>query len=301
METPKGYKAGFVSFIGRPNVGKSSLLNAILGHKVAIVSDKPQTTRNRILGVKHLENGQIIFLDTPGIHKPQHKLNEYMVEVAVRALKDVDAVVLVVDCKEGLTEEDDLVIERLTEVKCPIVCALNKIDLTNLERAESIREQIEQVLKLEAAIPTSAVTGEGLRELVDKLFELMPEGYPFYPEDMITDQPEHFMAAEIIREKIFHLTRQEIPYSTAVVVEDIKDKGDVVVIDAYIFVEKDSQKGIVIGKEGRMLKKIGQFAREELERIYGKKVYLNLWVKVKEKWRRKEGSLRELGYYLKKE
>ena len=303
IEVPEGYRAGFVSFIGRPNVGKSSLLNAILGHKVAIVSDKPQTTRNRILGVKHLPQGQIVFLDTPGIHKPKHKLNEYMVEVAVRALKDVDVVTLVVDVKEGLTEEDSLVIEHLAEIqeKTPIICALNKIDLTTRDRAEEIREQIEQYLKLKGAVPTSAVTGEGLGELVNSIFELLPEGFPYYPEDMITDQPEYFMVSEIIREKIFNLTRQEIPYSTAVTVENIKDKGDVVVIDANIFVEKDSQKGIIIGKSGSMLKKIGQLAREELEHIYGKKVYLNLWVKVKEKWRRKSGSLRELGYYLRKE
>ncbi len=303
MEVPEGYKAGFTTLIGRPNVGKSSLLNAILGHKVAIVSDKPQTTRNRILGVKHLPNGQIVFLDTPGIHKPKHKLNEYMVEVAVRTLKDVDVVVLVVDVKEGLTEEDDLVIEHLAQMETskPIVLSLNKIDLTTLDRAESIRKEIEQALKIETAVPTSAVTGEGLSELVEAIFNLLPEGYPYYPEDMITDQPEYFMVAEIIREKIFNLTRQEIPYSTAVLVEKIEEKEDVIVIDAYIFVEKASQKGIIIGRSGQMLKKIGQFSREELERIYGKKVYLNLWVKVKEKWRRKSGSLRELGYYLKKE
>ncbi len=301
METPENYRSGFVSFIGRPNVGKSSLLNAILGHKVAIVSDKPQTTRNRILGVKHLENGQIIFLDTPGIHRGKHKLNEYMVEVAVNALKGVDVVTLVVDVKEGLTEEDDLVIEHLQGVKVPIVCALNKIDLTTREQAERIREQIEIALRLEGAVATSAVTGEGLGELVDLLISLLPEGPPYYPPEMITDQPEHFLAAEIIREKVFMLTRQEVPYSTAVVVEKIEDKGNIVVIDAYIFVEKPSQKGIVIGQGGRMLKKIGQLAREELEFFYGKKVYLNLWVKVKEKWRQKSGSLRELGYYLRKE
>ncbi len=301
METPENYRSGFVSFIGRPNVGKSSLLNAILGHKVAIVSDKPQTTRNRILGVKHLENGQIIFLDTPGIHRGKHKLNEYMVEVAVNALKGVDVVTLVVDVKEGLTEEDDLVIEHLQGVKVPIVCALNKIDLTTREQAERIREQIEIALRLEGAVATSAVTGEGLGELVDLLISLLPEGPPYYPPEMITDQPEHFLAAEIIREKVFMLTRQEVPYSTAVVVEKIEDKGNIVVIDAYIFVEKPSQKGIVIGQGGRMLKKIGQLAREELEFFYGKKVYLNLWVKVKERWRQKSGSLRELGYYLRKE
>jgi len=300
---PEGYRAGFVSLIGRPNVGKSSLLNAILGHKVAIVSDKPQTTRNRILGVKHLPKGQIVFLDTPGIHKPKHKLNEYMVEVAVRALKDVDVVVLVVDVKEGLTEEDSMVVEHLQEIqdKKPIVCALNKVDLTSEERAFAVKAQIEQGLRLEEAIPTSAVTGKGLSELIDAIYRLLPEGMPYYPPDMVTDQPEYFMVAEIIREKVFNLTRQEIPYCTAVMVESIKEKGDVVVIDAYIFVEKDSQKGIIIGKGGSMLKKIGSYAREELEAIYGKKVYLNLWVKVKEKWRRKSGSLRELGYYLKKE
>ncbi len=303
LEVPKGFKAGFATLVGRPNVGKSSLLNAILGHKVAIVSDKPQTTRNRILGVKHLENGQIVFLDTPGIHKPKYRLNEYMVEVAVRALKDVDVAILVVDVKEGLTEEDTLVIERLREVqeKTPVVCALNKIDLTSRERAEQVEREIRRALDVKRSVCTSAVTGEGLSDLIDAVLELLPEGYPYYPPEMVTDQPEYFMVSEIIREKIFNLTRQEIPYSTAVMVENIKDKGNVVVIDAYVFVEKDSQKGIIIGQSGRMLKKIGQYAREELERFYQKKVYLNLWVKVKEKWRRKSGSLRELGYYLRKE
>ncbi len=297
------YKAGFVSLIGRPNVGKSSILNAIIGEKIAIISDKPQTTRNRILGVKHLKNGQIIFIDTPGIHFPKHKLNQYMVEVAVRALKEMDVVVFVVDAKEGLTEEDHLVIENLKEIENqkPIILDLNKIDLTSKDKAEKIEKEIVSHLNIKETVYTSAVTGEGLNELIDKILTLLPEGPPFYPEDMVTDQPESFLVAEIIREKIFNLTRQEIPYSTAVMVEKIEDKGNIIVIDAYIFVEKRSQKGIIIGKEGKMLKKIGQFAREELERIFGSKIYLNLWVKVKEKWRQKDGSLRELGYFLKKE
>ncbi len=297
------YKAGFVSLIGRPNVGKSSILNAIIGEKIAIISDKPQTTRNRILGVKHLKNGQIIFIDTPGIHFPKHKLNQYMVEVAVRALKEMDVVVFVVDAKEGLTEEDHLVIENLKEIEDqkPIILDLNKIDLTSKDKAEKIEKEIALHLNIKETVYTSAVTGEGLNELIDKILALLPEGLPFYPEDMVTDQPESFLVAEIIREKIFNLTRQEIPYSTAVMVEKIEDKGNIIVIDAYIFVEKRSQKGIIIGKEGKMLKKIGQFAREELERIFGSKIYLNLWVKVKEKWRQKDGSLRELGYFLKKE
>lgn len=298
-----GYKAGFVSLIGRPNVGKSSLLNAIIGRKVAIISDKPQTTRNRILAVKHLKNAQIIFIDTPGIHFPKHKLNKYMVEVAVRALKEMDVVLFVVDAKEGLTEEDYLVMENLKEIedKKPIILVLNKIDLTTKQEAERIEKEVAFHLNIKDSVCTSAVTGEGLGELIEKILELLPEGMPFYPEDMITDQPESFVIAEIIREKIFNLTRQEIPYSTAVVVERIEDKGNILVIDAYIFVEKKSQKGIIIGKDGKMLKKIGQSAREELERILGSKIYLNLWVKVKEKWRQKDGSLRELGYYLKKE
>ncbi|NPA16068.1 MAG: GTPase Era [Deferribacteres bacterium] len=298
-----GYKAGFVSLIGRPNVGKSSLLNAIIGRKVAIISDKPQTTRNRILAVKHLKNAQIIFIDTPGIHFPKHKLNKYMVEVAVRALKEMDVVLFVVDAKEGLTEEDYLVMENLKEIedKKPIILVLNKIDLTTKQEAERIEKEVASHLNIKDSVCTSAVTGEGLGELIEKILELLPEGMPFYPEDMITDQPESFVIAEIIREKIFNLTRQEIPYSTAVVVERIEDKGNILVIDAYIFVEKKSQKGIIIGKDGKMLKKIGQSAREELERILGSKIYLNLWVKVKEKWRQKDGSLRELGYYLKKE
>ena len=286
---------------GKPNVGKSSLLNSILGTKLAIVSDKPQTTRNRIIGVKHLDKGQIVFLDTPGIHKPLHLLNEYMINVAKRALRDSDVVVFVVDAKEGLTNEDDLAIEILKEFEGtkPIILALNKIDLVNnREDVEFIEKAIKSQISINETVRTSAVTHEGIEELIDLILKYLPEGYPFYPEDMITDMPEYFYISEIIREKIFNLTRQEIPYSTSVMVESVEHKENIIVIRATIFVEKDSQKAIIIGKDGRMLKKIGSFAREELEAYFGKKCYLELWVKVKEKWRTKRGALSELGYRM---
>lgn len=292
------FKSGFVTICGKPNVGKSSILNAILKTKVSIVSDKPQTTRNKIAGIYHFSNGQIVFLDTPGIHRPLHLLNEYMVEVALRTLREADVIVFTVDAKEGLTEEDELVIENLKrfEDEKPIVLTLNKIDITTEEQADSLRERIENSLKIKATVKTSALTGEGLDKLIETIISYLPIGYPYYPEDMITDQPEYFFISEIIREKIFNLTRQEVPYSTAITVEKIEVKENTVVIDATIFVEKETQKGILIGKDGNMIKKIGKFARKDIEAYYGKKCYLNLWVKVKEKWRYKKGSLNELGY-----
>ncbi|MGB9807674.1 MAG: GTPase Era [Thermosulfidibacteraceae bacterium] len=298
----KEFKAGFCILFGRPNVGKSSLLNCILGTKLAIVSEKPQTTRNRILGVKHLPNAQIIFFDTPGIHRPIHLLNEYMINTAKRALKNSDVILFVVDAKEGLNDEDEITIEILKELAMdkPIVLDLNKIDIAKREDVEFIEKALKDHLNIKEVVKTSAITGEGIEDLIEAIVRHLPEGYPFYPEDMITDIPEHFYVSEIIREKIFNLTKQEIPYSTGVVVESIENKENIVVIKAVIYVEKESQKAIIIGKDGSILKKIGTYAREELEAYYGKKCYLELWVKVKEKWRYKRGSLAELGYKMAK-
>ncbi len=290
--------SGFVALVGKPNVGKSTLLNSILGEKVAIVSHKPQTTRNRILGVYTSSKGQIVFLDTPGIHQPIHKLNEYMVDVALGTLKEVDIIVFMVDGNRGITQEDRMALERVFSLKGdkPIIGAVNKTDLITPQEREKRLRELEEQGDFTRVLPLSALTGEGVDTLLDTLLSLLPIGPYYYPPDMITDQPEEFWIAEIIREKIFLFTHQEIPYSTAVVVEEIKEKKDILVVEAIIYVERFSQKGIIIGQKGQMLKKIGEAAREELERFLGIKVYLNLWVKVKEKWRKKEGALRELGY-----
>ena len=290
--------SGFVALVGKPNVGKSTLLNTILGEKVAIVSHKPQTTRNRILGVYTSSKGQIVFLDTPGIHQPIHKLNEYMVEVALATLKEVDIIVLIIDGARGITQEDKMAMERVFSLgkDKPVVGVVNKIDLIKPQEVERLLRELESQGSFTRVLALSALTGEGVDTLLDTLLSLLPIGPFYYPPDMITDQPEEFWIAEIIREKIFLFTHQEIPYSTAVVVEEIREKGNILIIEAIIYVERSSQKGIIIGQKGQMLKKIGEAAREELERFLGVKVYLNLWVKVKEKWRKKEGALRELGY-----
>ncbi|RLD99408.1 MAG: GTPase Era [Aquificota bacterium] len=290
--------SGFVSLVGKPNVGKSTLLNSILGEKVAIVSHKPQTTRNRILGVYTSSKGQIVFLDTPGIHQPLHKLNEYMVDVALGTLKEVDVIVLITDGTRGITQEDRLALERVFSLgrDKPVVGVVNKTDLLKPEEKERRIQELQTQRPFTRVLALSALTGEGVDTLIDTLLSLLPIGPYFYPPDMITDQPEEFWIAEIIREKVYLFTHQEIPYSTAVVVEEIKEKKNILVVEAIIYVERTSQKGIIIGQKGQMLKKIGEAAREELERFLGIKVYLNLWVKVKEKWRKKEGALRELGY-----
>jgi len=290
--------SGFVSLVGKPNVGKSTLLNSILGEKVAIVSHKPQTTRNRILGVYTSSRGQIVFLDTPGIHHPTHKLNEYMVEVALATLQEVDTIVLITDGTRGITQEDRLALERVFSLgkERPVIGVVNKIDLLKPGEKERRLQELENQGPFTRVLALSALTGEGEDILLDTLLSLLPIGPYYYPPDMITDQPEEFWIAEIIREKIFLFTHQEIPYSTAVVVEDIKEKEEILVVEAIVYVERSSQKGIIIGHKGQMLKKIGEAAREEMERFLGIKVYLNLWVKVKEKWRKKEGALRELGY-----
>lgn len=290
--------SGFVSLVGKPNVGKSTLLNSILGEKVAIVSHKPQTTRNRILGVYTSSKGQIVFLDTPGIHQPLHKLNEYMVDVALGTLKEVDVIVLITDGTRGIIQEDQMALERVFSLgrDKPVVGVVNKTDLLKPEEKERRIQELQTQRPFTRVLALSALTGEGVDTLIDTLLSLLPIGPYFYPPDMITDQPEEFWIAEIIREKVYLFTHQEIPYSTAVVVEEIKEKKNILVVEAIIYVERTSQKGIIIGQKGQMLKKIGEAAREELERFLGIKVYLNLWVKVKEKWRKKEGALRELGY-----
>jgi len=292
------FKSGFVSIIGRPNVGKSTLLNLLLGEKVAIISPKPQTTRNRILGIKNLPRGQIIFLDTPGIHRFPGKLNESMVRTALATLKEVDVICFLIEADRPDHEENEFILENLKKVSSPVFLVINKIDRVPKGNLLPIMERYSHLHPFEQIIPISALLAEGVEVLVEELLTLLPEGPRLFPEDMVTDQTERFLVAELIREKVFHLTREEIPYATAVVVEEFKERKEKnqIVIKATIQVEKETQKGILIGEKGRMLKEIGRLAREEIENLWGAKVYLELWVKVEKNWREDPRALKRLGF-----
>ncbi len=298
MHNNMPFKSGFVAIIGRPNAGKSTLLNAILGEKIAIVSQKPQTTRNRIRGIKNSENAQIIFLDTPGIHDAKGYLNEFMVREALSALEDVDIVVYLVEAGKK-TEEEHFIIENLKNIKCPVILGINKVDTVQKDILLPLIDEYSRLYRFKEIIPLCAVKGEGTGELVRLIIELLPEGPKYFSEDILTDQPERFIAAEIIREKVFLLTKQEIPYSTAVVVERFKEnpKKKIISISATINVERDSQKGIIIGKGGNMLKQIGTRARIDIERLLGTKVFLELFVKVVKDWTKDKRLLKEFGYH----
>ena len=296
-DTVKHYKSGFVAVVGRPNVGKSTLLNQIIGQKIAIVSDTPQTTRNRILGILTLPDAQILFLDTPGIHKPQHKLGEYMVNSARSALREVDLILFVSDVTESVGPGERFILDMLKQEQTPVILVLNKVDLVAKDKLLPIISQYSAFRDFAAIVPVSALAGSNVDRLLSVIKDLLPEGPQYYAEDEVTDQPERVIAAEFIREKIFRLTREEIPHSTAVEVEEMKTRpnGDVF-LRATIYVERESQKGIIIGAKGAMLKEIGQQARLDMENIFGSRFFVDLWVKVKNDWRNKEGSLRMFGY-----
>ncbi len=292
------FRSGFVPIVGRPNVGKSTLLNRLIGQKVAIISPKPQTTWWRILGIKTRPDAQIIFVDTPGIHRARENFNIHMVREARESMKDGDVIVHLIEATDPSAPGDDEIREDLRKRETPVLLAINKIDLLkDRGEVEEIASHCQQRFPYAGVFPISALLGDGLEELEEAIVSYLPQGPPYYPEDMITDQTERALAAEIIREKIFHLTRQEVPYSCAVVIEEFKDnpQKDLVYIRAIINVERESQKGIVIGKGGRMLKEIGSAARRELEEMLGKKVYLELWVRVQEDWRKKDPVLRDFG------
>ncbi len=289
-------RSGLVTIIGRPNVGKSTLLNALIGEKISIVSDRPQTTRKNILGVLTKDDVQIMFLDTPGIHKPKDNLGEHMVKNAISALEDdVDLVLFLIDVKE-ITDED-VYIDRyvLPKYNTKKMLVINKCDLVNIDPVEAVRDKIN-INNYDEVIPISALYGTNLDKLEETIKKHLPEGPQYYPEDTKTTEPIEDRIREIIREKAILLTYQEIPYSIAVALEEFYEKENIFYIRAIIFVEKDSQKGIIIGKNGKKLKDIGILAREELEALLGKKVYLDLWVKVKEKWRKKARWVEELVY-----
>ena len=293
----KEFRSGFVSVIGRPNAGKSTLLNHLIGQKVLIMSDKPQTTRNRIQCILTEERGQIVFLDTPGIHKPKHKLGEYMVGKAKESMREVDIILYMVDLSAEYGPGEEYIIEMLKQTKTPCILVLNKVDL--LATKELLMRKIQHFAALvdfKAIVPISAKTGENSDELLNVIFAQLSKGPMYYPEDEVTDQPERFIMAELVREKVLQLTHDEIPHSIAVVIEEVEEKKTLVKVRALIVVERESQKGIVIGAGGRQLKEISSLARLDIEALLGSKVFLEVWVKVKKDWRNRPDSLRNYGY-----
>ncbi|GAA0408302.1 GTPase Era [Paenibacillus motobuensis] len=296
--TKSKFKSGFVAIVGRPNVGKSTLMNQVIGQKIAIMSDKPQTTRNKIHGVYTTNEMQIVFLDTPGIHKRQSKLGDFMNTTALNTLGEVEAVLFLVDAAEGLGGGDRFIIEKLKGLSTPVILVLNKIDRVEPEALLPLIEEYSKLHDFAEIVPISAMLGNNVNTLLEQLGKYLPEGPQYYPEDQITDHPEQFVCAELIREKILHMTREEVPHSIAVTIEDmrVQDNG-VVYVGAVIFVERDSQKGIIIGKQGAMLKEVGKRARMDIERLLGSKIFLELWVKVKKDWRNQERILKDLGFH----
>ena len=291
------HKSGFVSIIGRQNVGKSTFMNRVIGHKIAIMSDKAQTTRNKIQGVMTREDAQIIFLDTPGIHKPKHKLGDYMMRVAKNTLSEIDAIMFMVNVNEDIGRGDEYIMEMLKNVKTPVFLVLNKIDLVHPDALMPKIEKYKTYMDFTEIVPISALEGLNVDHFIDVLKDYLPEGPKYYPDDQISDHPEQFVVGEIIREKILHLTSEEIPHAIGVNVDRmIKESEERVRIEATIFVERDSQKGIVIGKGGKKLKEVGKRARRDIEMLLGSKVYLELWVKVQKDWRNKVNFIRQMGY-----
>lgn len=304
MTDEKNQKSAFIAIVGRPNVGKSSILNAVLGQKIAIVSSKPQTTRTRIMGILTEEETQLVFIDTPGLHKPKTELGKYMVKAVSESVAGVDACMLVVEADTVIAPAEIELIEKFKSLDLPAVLAINKIDM--VKDKEKLMEIIEIYSKLhnfEAVVPVSAIDGNGIKILKNELKKLAVEGGHFFDEDTLTDQPERVLAGEIIREKLLRLLDKEVPHGVAVFVESMKEREnqDITDIEATIYCEKDTHKGIIIGKGGSMLKKIGSYARADMEKFFGCKINLNIWVKVKEDWRNREGVLRSLGFDSKKD
>ncbi|MBD3307585.1 GTPase Era [candidate division KSB3 bacterium] len=297
--TAEGFRSGFISIIGRTNVGKSTLLNRILKQKIAIMSEKPQTTRNKIVGIYHTPHAQIVFIDTPGFHKPKHRLNEMMLKTTLNTLEGIDVILYLIEPELQIGPGDRYILHLLQGIQTPVMLGINKIDLIPKTHLLPIIDAYSQVSAFQEIIPLSALTDDNVDHLLATLITYLPEGPQYYPEDMVTDQPERFLVAELIREKVLHSTREEIPYSIAVVIDrmTLREGQEIVDIDATIYVERPSQKGILIGKSGKMLKRIGTFAREDIERILGTQVFLTLWVKVQKNWRMNEHDLRKLGYH----
>ncbi len=290
------YKAGFAALIGRPNVGKSTLMNTLIGQKIAITSNKPQTTRNRIQTVYTSGEGQIVFLDTPGIHKAKNKLGNYMVNVAERTLSDVDVVLWLVEASDYIGAGEQHILEKLRKTKTPVILVINKIDTVRKEEILLFIDAYRKQMDFAEIVPVSALKGEGTEDLIACIMKYLPYGEPFYDEDTVTDQPVRQITAELIREKVLKCLEDEIPHGIAVTIESMKYKKHIVDIEATICCERDSHKGIVIGKQGQMLKKIGSMARHDIEDLVGKQVNLKLWVKVKKDWRDSDFLLKNFGY-----
>lgn len=290
------YKSGFIAIIGRPNVGKSTLMNLLIGEKAAIISDKPQTTRNRIRGILTTEDFQAVFIDTPGIHKPQHKLGEHMVKTALETLKEVDLILFLVDASAGPGKGDDYIIEALRQVETPVLLLLNKADLVGENQLSALLAAYREKYLFAEAFPVSALTGYNREKVLQHIVSRLEEGPKYYPDDMVTDQPERFIVAEIIREKILHLTREEIPHSVGVEIETYKMREDGLLhIGAIIYVERESQKRIVIGKGGLLLKEVGTLSRREIEALLASRIFLEMWVKVRRDWRNREQTWQSMG------
>jgi GTP-binding protein Era len=294
----RSFRSGFIAIIGLPNVGKSTLLNRILDQKIAITTPKPQTTRNRILGIKNLPGAQLILIDTPGVHRTSDKFNARLVKTALGTLNDVNAILWLMEATSKNHEEESLILEAVKKVSSPVILVFNKIDLIRKGALLPLMDRYSHVYSFSALMPVSALSGEGVKELMNELLSLMPEGPQYYPPDMITDLPERFLAAELIREKVTLYCSQEVPYAVAVTMDSFEDKPEqnLVVIHAVIQVERPSQRGILIGKQGAMLKRIGERARQDIERLLGARVFLHLFVQVARNWRSDENQLRRLGY-----
>lgn len=293
----KPFRSGFITIIGRPNAGKSTLLNQLVGEKIAITSDKPQTTRNRITGILAGEGWQMIFVDTPGIHKPHDQLGENMVRTAMNTLEEVDLIFYLVDAAVPFGGGDAYLLERLSKVKTPAFLLLNKIDRLEKPKLLPLIDFYRTRHNWREIIPLSALKGDNVQELIEAAMPYLTEGPRYYPEDTLTDQPQQLIIAELIREKVLQLTREEVPHAVAVNVEQMERRSeDLVYVGATIYVERDSQKSIIIGKKGEMLKNVGSLARADIEKLFGSKVFLELWVKAKTDWRNKNKFLREMGY-----
>lgn len=300
MTEAKKFRSGFVAILGRPNVGKSTLMNRVIGEKIAIMSDKAQTTRNKINGIYTSDEAQVVFVDTPGIHKPKNDLDEYMDDAALSTLKEVDAILFMAAADDKIGPGDRYIMNLLQDVGTPILFLLNKIDLVHPDKLPDIVAQYTDELNFAGVYSISATQGNNVPDLLTKITTLLPEGPQYYPEDQLTDHPEYFVVSELIREQVLHLTRDEIPHAVAVVLESMNQRvKDKLQVEATIFVERDSQKGIVIGRGGAMLKKIGIQARREIEGLLGEKINLKLWVRVQKNWRDDPLFLKRSGYNLK--
>ncbi|QFF99473.1 GTPase Era [Psychrobacillus glaciei] len=300
QQNNEGFKSGFISIIGRPNVGKSTFLNRVIGQKIAIMSDKPQTTRNKVQGVLTLEKSQMIFIDTPGIHIPKHKLGDFMLKVAKNTLREVDVIIFMVNATEPRGKIDELIMDMLENNETPVFLVINKIDQVHPDELINIINSYKNKYDFAEIIPISALQGNNVDRLLETIQKYLPEGPQYYPADQVTDHPERFIISELIREKVLHLTREEIPHSIAVIIDKIKKEEDtekdMIRVMATIVVERDSQKGIVIGKKGALLKEVGIRARQDIEMLLGTKVFLELWVKVQKDWRNKSAQLRDYGF-----